>query len=232
MTRFGSRRVLRVVSLVCAGVSFCRVAVLYLESVSSVRAERAADAELLDVCASGVARGSAKMRDACLRAQADRAAPIVFKAVVRAVSTAWREFADACGSPFRLFLAVLFALGVLAQPGVSWARILLGRRRRASRAYDNDGDDDDDDDDSDADGDGAGCGSHYIVLDHSAVGCATRRLGFQRRVRNALPRLLRLGSAQQTDDARVRAMESQRHLAAPGWNVVPLDGGADKSHRD
>ena len=59
-----------------------------LEAMATVRDERSQDYELLDICQRGEARGSAKMRAACLQAQADRASPLMLKAIVRAVSTA------------------------------------------------------------------------------------------------------------------------------------------------
>lgn len=70
MTRAGRRKLgtkgaFGLASMVIAAVGVCRVAVLYLEAVSAVRADRQADLELLELCASGHARGSPKMREAC-----------------------------------------------------------------------------------------------------------------------------------------------------------------------
>ena len=56
---------------------------LFLESMASVRDERSADTELITACKSGIARGSAKMRGACLQAHADRASPHARQLAVR-----------------------------------------------------------------------------------------------------------------------------------------------------
>ena len=82
------RKSVAIASGLLAFVSFARVAVLFLEALSAVRDERAQDYELLQLCREGSARGSMKMRAACLQAQADRASPVVLKAVLRAVSIA------------------------------------------------------------------------------------------------------------------------------------------------
>lgn len=108
-------------------VSLARVIVLFLEALSSVRDERSQDAELLDVCASGVARGSMKMRAACLQAQADRASPVVLKAILRAVSTAFTDFSDSVSSPGKLLVVVLFVVSSLFLPIQSWIRALTSQ---------------------------------------------------------------------------------------------------------
>lgn len=97
---------------------------LFFESLSTVRTQRAEDYELLEVCERGEARGSSKMREACLRARADLASPIVFKAVVHAVRIAFDEFRDAVGSPLRAAVVLLFALSSFAAPINGWLRAL------------------------------------------------------------------------------------------------------------
>ena len=102
---------------VAAFLSFARVASLFLESYTTVRAERASDERLLNLCKSADApTESAHMRAACLKARRDRASPLLFKASLRAVQTAWEEFSDAIGSPFKLGLVVLFLLSGLVMP--------------------------------------------------------------------------------------------------------------------
>ena len=81
----------------------------------------------LDLWFSGRASGSAKMREACLKAQAERASPIVFKAIVQAVSTAFKDFSDSVGSPFKMLVVVLFLLSSVLLPVVPWARMLFGQ---------------------------------------------------------------------------------------------------------
>jgi len=98
----------------------------FFEALSVVRAERAEDYELLELCERGDARGSAKMRDACLKARADLASPVVFKAIVHAVNVAFKDFSDTVGSPFKLVVCVLFIISSVALPVVPWARALFG----------------------------------------------------------------------------------------------------------
>ena len=110
----------RVWAFVCAFaafLSFARVASLFLESYTTVRAERASDEGLLKLCQSDKApTESAHMRAACLKARRDRASPLLFKASLRAVHTAWEEFTEAVGSPFKLGLVLLFLLSGLVMP--------------------------------------------------------------------------------------------------------------------
>jgi hypothetical protein len=110
-------------------VSFSRVCVLFLEALSTVRDERSQDSELLELCASGMARGSMKMRAACLQAQADRASPIVLKAVLRAVSTAYGDFIASMNTPSHLMLTLLFAISSIFMPVMSWVRALAPTER-------------------------------------------------------------------------------------------------------
>ncbi len=100
-----------------AFLSFARVASLFLESYTTVRSERSSDHRLLDLCKSDNApTESAHMRAACLKAQRDQASPLIFKASLRAVNTAWEEFSETIGSPFKLAVVVLFLLSGLVMP--------------------------------------------------------------------------------------------------------------------
>lgn len=112
-------------SFALAFVSFARVVVLFLEALSAVRDERTQDYELLDLCRNGHARGSPKMRAACLQAQADRASPVLLKAVLRAVSIAWSDFSDSVSSPGKLAIVVLFVLSSIFLPVNTWLRALI-----------------------------------------------------------------------------------------------------------
>ena len=146
-----------------AFVSFARVAVLFLEALSAVRDERAQDYELLELCRSGHARGSTKMRAACLQAVADRASPVVLKAVLRAVTIAWEDFTESVSSPGKLAIVLLFLLSSVFLPINSWVRALLP---------------------ADAVPEGS---SHVVVLAQDAAASLGRpRLGFRRRVSRAL----------------------------------------------
>jgi hypothetical protein len=114
---------LKIIGGLLTVISFARVAVLFLEAVAQVRDERLQDVELLELCQQGAARGSYKMRRACVDAQAERASPLMFKAVVRAVSNAYSEFADSVSTPAKLAVVALFVLSS-AMPFASWVRAL------------------------------------------------------------------------------------------------------------
>ena len=125
MVRVTGRRLFAWLSTVLMVISFARVMVLFLEAMATVRDERSQDSELLELCASGQARGSVKMRAACLQAQADRASPLVLKAITRAVSTAWREFSDSVATPFGFASMVLFIISSLLLPVIPWIKAIL-----------------------------------------------------------------------------------------------------------
>lgn len=146
-------------------VSFARVSVLFLEALSAVRDERNQDSELLELCKQGLARGSMKMRAACLQAQADRASPILLKAVLRAVSIAFSDFSESVSSPGKMLVVVLFVLSSLFLPMNAWLRALFP------------GDDP-------IEG-----GQHVVVLaaDPTEV-LGRRRIGFKQRITSALRR--------------------------------------------
>jgi hypothetical protein len=215
--KLGPRRAFGLVSMMLAGMSTCRVAVLYLESVSAVRADRQADLELLDLCASGHARGSPKMREACLKAQADRAAPIVMKALMRACSIAWREFLDNTGSPFKLFLVVLCVLSALVLPVMPMLRVLFGLVADASiKANASDSDSDDED-----------LAQHFIEM-HGGVPSGMHRRGsggLRRRLRALWPQVRRLA----LDERRIEELERQKHTSAPRMLPAPPGVWADVS---
>jgi hypothetical protein len=92
-------RLIAVVTGLLTLYSFARVAVLFFEALSVVQSARIEDESLLQLCSEGLASGSAKMREACLKARSDRASPIFFKAIVHAVGTAFKDFSDTVGSP-------------------------------------------------------------------------------------------------------------------------------------
>lgn len=156
------RRALALAGAVLTLVSFTRVCVLFLEALSAVRDERSQDSELLDVCASGIARGSMKMRAACLQAQSDRASPIVLKAVLRAVSVAFEDFSESVSSPGKLLIVVLFVLSSVFLPVTSWIKTMFPQDEMVGNP-------------------------HIVVLAHdSASALGPPRLGFKRRLAGAL----------------------------------------------
>ena len=123
--RFSFKRFSAVFGGILALISFSRCSVLFLEALSTVRDERFQDVELLEICASGAARQSLKMRTACLQAQADRASPVVLKAVLRAVGTAYADFTESVSTPGKLLIVVMFAVMSLFLPVLSWIRAIV-----------------------------------------------------------------------------------------------------------
>jgi hypothetical protein len=99
-----------------AVLSLVRVTVLFAESWAAVRAERAGDAALLQMCEEQSLATSDKFRNACLAARADSAAPVLLKTLMRSVHTAFTDFCEAFNTPTRLCLLVLFLLSGVSAP--------------------------------------------------------------------------------------------------------------------
>ena len=99
-----------------AVLSLVRVTVLFAESWTAVRAERAGDAALLRMCEDPTLATSDKFRNACLAARADSAAPVLLKTLMRAVHTAFTDFCEAFNTPTRLCLLILFLLSGVSAP--------------------------------------------------------------------------------------------------------------------
>ena len=97
-------------------LSVARIVVLVCESYSAVRSERIADEQLMQMCDSGEALMSADFRSLCIKKRAERAAPVFFKALLRACCVAFQDFVEACSSPTRILLLVLFAVTGMAAP--------------------------------------------------------------------------------------------------------------------
>ena len=104
--------------LISFGVVFVRVFVLFCESYSQVNSERLSDNQLLELCSRGAASESTKFRQLCLQTKAERAAPLVFKAVLKAIRTTFCDFTDSVNSPTKIALLLLFCLSGLALPVV------------------------------------------------------------------------------------------------------------------
>lgn len=125
--RLSPKRFIAIVSALLTFYSLARVAVLFFEALAVVREGRSEDYELLELCQRGDARGSAKMREACLKARAELASPVVFKAITVAVSTAFKDFSDTVGNPFKFGVLVLFIVSSVVLPIVPWCRALFGQ---------------------------------------------------------------------------------------------------------
>lgn len=133
--RLSPKRLIAIVSGLLTFYSLARVAVLFFEALAVVREGRNEDYELLELCQRGDARGSAKMREACLKARAELASPVIFKAITVAVSTAFKDFADTVGSPFKFGVVLLFIMSSVVLPIVPWCRALLGQQATEPMAY-------------------------------------------------------------------------------------------------
>ena len=110
--------VTRWIAVISGALVVIRFVCLFCESFSVVRSERLADDDLIELCGRGAAADSVKFRSLCLQAKADRAAPILFKAVLRAIRTAFADFTESFNSPTKIAILLLFVLSGLALPVV------------------------------------------------------------------------------------------------------------------
>ena len=120
-------------------LTFARIVVCLVEAYVAVRSERLADEGLMQMCNDPTQQAAAApdFRTLCLRKRAERAAPIVLKAVLRAVTTAFSEFCEVFSSPSRVALLVLFSITGIAAPVVKACAALfvqnLKKRRMRQR---------------------------------------------------------------------------------------------------
>jgi hypothetical protein len=193
------RRAVAMAASIVSLLAFARIACSVLEAYSQVRGERLADAELMQMCANNIGKGSADFRALCLRKRAEQASPVIFKALLRACSSAFQDFAESMSSPTKVLLLILFCFTGVAAPVVKAVSALfvdaLKRRRRryGRKAKDSDSDDSDNED-----------GHHEIVTVSSAPDPGLRwsrslRRGV-RRLRMRGPRALCEPSTFATDD--------------------------------
>ena len=139
-------------------LTFARIVVCLVEAYVAVRTERMADEGLMRTCNDPTQEAAAApdFRALCLRKRAERAAPIVLKAVLRAVTTAFSEFCEVFSSPSRVALLVLFSITGIAAP-VAKALVALfvqnlkrRRLRRSGAKYATSDSEDTDDEDATA----------------------------------------------------------------------------------
>ena len=187
MTRnqLSPKKVVVIVSGLIATYTVARVGVLFFEAVAVVREERSQDYELLELCARGDAKSSPKMRDACLKARADMASPLVAKALVYAVSTAFKDFSSSIGSPFKASVLCLFVLSSIVLPMMPWIRLLFGTSASSS-SFDS--------------GFGGQPPSHFIVMAPPSGNFASARSKWRRRLGKHLPLLRSKPSIQELED--------------------------------
>ena len=104
------------VAILSFALFIARFSVLFAESWSLVRSERSSDASLLEMCSRGMADESAKFRALCIRTKAEQAAPLLLKAILRAIRTAFADFVEMFQTPTRVVLLLVFCLSGLALP--------------------------------------------------------------------------------------------------------------------
>jgi hypothetical protein len=211
--RLSPKRFVAVVSGILTLYSFARIGVLFFEALAVVRDGRAEDYELIEVCQRGDARGSAKMREACLKARAELASPVVFKAIVQAVSVAFKDFSDTVGSPFKFGVMLLFVVSSVMMPIMPWVRALFGTPVADIQPMN---------------------GIHYI-----SYAPPPDNRGRLRRVGSKVMRKLKLRGNPtieepdyDDDDARFTEMEpgvpmgdGSAETAKPGWTAIDIMGG-------
>jgi hypothetical protein len=193
------KRVLAMVGTLLSLLTLARAFVLFVESYSAIVHERGTDSELMELCAANEAAQSADFRALCLRKRAERSAPVLLKALLRACTTAFTDFTEVFSSPSRILMLVLFVLSGIALPVVKlFTKILTqslvrsrrgkkGRSKNAVLRLLNGGDADvssSDDDDDDANGGATDGPATTIVLDD--LGEVQPGNGFQRMITRAL----------------------------------------------
>ena len=141
------KKTLALVSLAITALSAIRVVVCVAEAYTAVAQERQQDLELMQLCDSGHGGASADFRALCLKKRAERAAPLLLKALLRAVTTGFTEFCEVFGSTSRIMLLVLFCItGVSAPIAKALAAIFvqnLRRRRQRRQAVETDSESED-----------------------------------------------------------------------------------------
>ena len=117
------KKAFRFLSALAVLLSLARATVLFAEAYSSVRSERGSDADLIRLCESGEAPRSLRFRETCMAARADMAAPLLLKALLRAVKNAYVDFAEVVSSPSKMGFVSFFAFTCFAP---SIAKAVLG----------------------------------------------------------------------------------------------------------
>lgn len=112
------KKVFAMITAALTFLTFARIVVCLVEAYVAVRSERLADEGLMQMCNDPTQQAAAApdFRTLCLRKRAERAAPIVLKAVLRAVTTAFSEFCEVFSSPSRIALLVMFSITGIAAP--------------------------------------------------------------------------------------------------------------------
>ena len=172
-------------------LTFARATCLLVESYSAVYAERHADLDLMDLCDSGQAAQAPDFRALCLKKRSERAAPVVLKALTRAVVVAFTEFCEVFSSPSRIILLVFFSLTGIAAPVIKalcklFVQNLKSRslRRNGAKYATSDSESEDEDEE----------GKHFQVVDVSARPVYGTRQRMQLQMRRSIRSVTGRGS--------------------------------------
>lgn len=207
-THLSPKKAVALISALVALYSLSRVGVLFFEALAVVREERSQDNELLELCARGDARSSPKMRDACLKARAERASPLIAKAIVYAVSTAFKDFSSTVGSPFKFAVVVLFVISSVVLPIMPWARAIFGTHASGIPH----------------DGSFSTYPNHFIVMAPQTPSSVKTRL--KRKIVKHIPLLRHKPTLQEIDDSSYEDMETMNNDMNRSWSSYPFSGHA------
>ena len=185
------KKVLRLVGAALTLLTFARATCSLVESYSAVFAERHADVKLMELCDSGEASDAPDFRALCLRKRSERAAPIVLKALTRAVVVAFTEFCEVFSSPSRIVMLVFFSITGIAAPVIKalcklFVQNLKSRSLRRSSAKYATSDSESESDDEE--------GKHFQVVDMSARPTYGTRQRMQLQLRRSIRRVTGGGS--------------------------------------
>ena len=186
------KKVFALITAALTMLTIARVIVCLVEAYSAVRSERLDDSELMRLCNDETrAAASADFRTLCVRKRAERAAPILLKAVLRAVTTAFSEFCEVFSSPSRVALLVLFSITGIAAPVMKalaaiFVQNLKKRRLKQTAKYATS-----DSEDSDDDG-------HYQVVEISPRHQYNTRKNLGLTIRRGLQRVSGIATPEMT----------------------------------
>ena len=192
-TMASPKKVFALITATLTFLTFARIVVCLVEAYVAVRTERMADEGLMRTCNDPLQEATAApdFRALCLRKRAERAAPIVLKAVLRAVTTAFSEFCEVFSSPSRVALLVMFSITGIAAPVIKalcklFVENLKTRRLRRSNAKYATSDSESESDDEE--------GKHFQVVDMSARPTYGTRQRMQLQLRRSIRRVTGGGS--------------------------------------
>ncbi len=185
------KRVFAMITAALTFLTFARVVVCLVEAYVAVRSERMHDEGLMQLCNDPLSEAAAApdLRSLCLRKRAERAAPIVLKAVLRAVTTAFSEFCEVFSSPSRVALLIMFSITGIAAPIVKALAALFvqnmkkRRLRRSGAKYVTSDSEESDEEEGEEDG-------HYQVVEISPRHSYNTRKSLMRRL--TMPRMASL----------------------------------------